>query len=346
MSVSVIQWGNDGTFSLPAKLGGIGGKIFLPERLYEDLQAAANQVGYDATDRELFSHVFIKGDPHTKFIEMCSNFPECKGILMHDALYCPECGMSRGLCHNCLGTEAFVANTGVPKRENLKPNEWFLRELVEYACPMCKDDRFRIVEMLRGAGIPEPNKVYDREDSWYYWDLPGRVKMGEAVKGFVNAVLTGQNPDTLTLVGERGSGKTSMAEWLALQLVKAGRRVAYVTSDMFKTAVSNSMDGQYTDPLLDVLYNGKMVIFDESSWIRERTGGGNASYMAEKLQDIMDHRYRRKSSLYTVLVVKKEIWEDRTDAVMADLYDRMAEGVVAIATNRSIRAHHGKVMEG
>lgn len=269
--------------------------------------------------------------------------------LIGEVCYCGEKLRGDDVCYNCGGTGGFLAPTGEKRASRMSCRSDgalspFMRKLVMYPCPVCKDTNALALNQLSKVWLDDPQAVIDAAaDLW--WEYAGREAMSDAVKRAIARYTAGDTTGTLTLVGPYGCGKSTFAAEIVRACTVANITALYVSTDRFKRAVQDSIGMDGTNPDLDRIQNTPVVVFDQIDWIRETGAGGGTTFVAEKARDIFNARYNMRRSRATVYVVNTAAWNDAGNDALAALYDRMKDGEVAQCDLSGLRERIGQARQ-
>ncbi len=179
---------------------------------------------------------------------------------------------------------------------------------------------------------------------WWH-DKRGREKQQAACNDILAAAKAGQG-GLLTLVGDPGTGKSSLLYWLAVELVRLGTDLVYCDADRFKQAISPGTardDGSL--PGVDRLNACRVALLDNLDWLRPEVSSGE-SYAAEMIRQIGNRRYEgRNNSKITVWTFNDTAWDNMGGVILHSLFDRLTEGVVVRDNTRHFRAALGSYQQ-
>lgn len=149
----------------------------------------------------------------------------------------------------------------------------------------------------------------------------------------------------ITLVSDYGTGKTSLLYWLAVQCVRAGRKVVYCDAYHFQEIIAIPV-GERTeyDRKMDIdrLMDADVALFDNIDWKRAEVRSGE-SYFAEQLTMIADRRYVGRARRTTVWAVNDAAWNN-PPVPLKRFYNTLSEGIVALDKTHAFRKQLGTVL--
>lgn len=175
---------------------------------------------------------------------------------------------------------------------------------------------------------------------WWH-DKPGRERQQAACNSALADIRAGTG-SLLTLVGDPGTGKSSLLYWLAVQCVRLGVDTVYCDAERFKQAISPAThrdDGSL--PGVDRLNTCHVALLDNLDWLRPEVSSGE-SYAAEMVRQIGNRRYEgRNNRKVTVWTFNMQAWQNMGGAILHTLFDRLREGTVVVDRTENFRASLG-----
>ncbi len=212
-----------------------------------------------------------------------------------------------------------------------------IAETARHTCPKCLADEQAYQEQIHIN--KERERLAYKSGISHYKDFSVWQPFGEqaqrmqGVVGFAKEYFHTHNGKNIIMTGETGTGKTLLANLIATDFIKHGKRVEVIRSSDINNQVRASWS-KYSDTteheLMKYWINQDLLVIDE-------LGEADLSYNAEmqqtdreRLSRIIDGRYSRNLPTIITTNLTKEVMIER----LGDrAWDRLSQKAVMIACN-------------
>lgn len=176
-------------------------------------------------------------------------------------------------------------------------------------------ERLNRIKVLKEQGIADPQYLQACIEK----DDKSNIKISNAIIRYTNKweEMKDKNMGIL-FYGDVGRGKTFYAACIANRLLEKGIPVIMTNIPALITAMTKDFEGEKAK-ILSKISNVELLVLDDLGVERETT------YSAEKLQEIIDTRYRSEKPLIVTTNLAPDELKNPTDLRYKRVYDRVLE---------------------
>lgn len=190
-----------------------------------------------------------------------------------------------------------------------------------------------VVRALEGGTARRFIHRRDEREATYRSELERRKEQGNKYPGNIPALdanLTeGFMPGNCSVItGLSGSGKSTFAAKLAIELAKIGRRPLVCAWEMGSTSTLDVLVSMLTGVPLDVVCNGtysedeERKLFRANAWVNRKLVFMENAFFSE-IRESRDGKRQRRSNERNLDILEGYIAESGCDVVIMDLWDRL-----------------------
>lgn len=225
-----------------------------------------------------------------------------------------------------------------------------IAEAARHTCPKCLADEQVHQEQIRIN--KERERLAYQSGISHYKDFSAWQPFGEqaqrmqGVVSFAKEYFHTHNGKNIIMTGETGTGKTLLANLIATDFIKHGKRVEVIRSSDINNQVRASWS-KYADTteheLIKYWINRDLLVIDEFGEADNAINVETRQADRERLSRIIDGRYSRNLPTIITTNLTKEVMMER----LGDrAWDRLGQNAVMIAFNwKSWRKTHQNFME-
>lgn len=188
-------------------------------------------------------------------------------------------------------------------------------QLVPCTAPGCQAEQLH--ELALQQGFDERRGIAPLQTLDSFEPVQGAIKCLEAAKALAN----GTAPPFLLIFGDLGNGKTHLANAVALKLSHAGHKSRCRTMADILEWLHEGIDKNNLAERVRELGELDVLVIDDFE--AKRCEGEKGAWAKEKLEQIIDHRYR-------AMRITMVTTNDQDTELPARIYDRFQDKEIAV----------------
>lgn len=197
----------------------------------------------------------------------------------------------------------------------------------------------RIEYLIKKSRLPQPCKLLGDFDFDFQPKLNRKLIMDLATLGFI------ERQESILFVGDNGTGKSCLAQSLALMACQGGYRVYYTTCSDLINDLNAGVYEKTLDKRMRKYINPDLLLIDEMGHDRLELQMVKEAHLLFK---IIDKRYNEHKSLIFTTNIEESDWAEYLgDPISSDaILDRIFHhSVIVRIKGPSYRKHQGKLLQ-